>query len=235
MKNKKPLPQKPVYLVAETSSLILEYQDEIEQLVSTPNLHTLVVTIATDHVTQPDCGYLNELICVFQHSPKLIKQLVYAISFKFLEVPNSELYIKEEDWKSDPDYWLWFRQLGIESPVAPFFVHDHEARFLCLAGDLLAEGRCKAEPLKNPEKCWIRFEGEELKLIANRLFEACFLYHIYCHGLGFDPRYTIELLITDLGIPISYKQVREEYKKKIKQGFQMHIIRKNKDGTKTVL
>jgi hypothetical protein len=218
MNNKKPLPQKPVYLVSETSPLIPQYENVIEQLNNTADLHTLMVTIATEQVTDKECGYLNELICVFQHTPKLIKQLVFAISFKFLEVPDSELYIKEEDWKNDPDYWLWFRELGIQSPVAPFFIHDHEARFLCIAGDLLAEGRCKTKPVNNPEKCWISFEGEELKLVANRLFEASFLYHMYCHGLGFDPRDTIEWLITDLGIPISYKQIRDEYKKKIKQG-----------------
>jgi hypothetical protein len=44
------------------------------------------VTFTTKQVNNIECGYLNELIAVLQHPPKLIKKLAYATSFKFFEV-----------------------------------------------------------------------------------------------------------------------------------------------------
>ncbi len=231
----KAFPNKPIYLVSETSVLHAEFADTIAQLKNTPNLHTLLMTFTTKQVNNLECGHMNELIAVLQHHPKLIEELVYATSFKFLEVPDSELYINEEDWQSDPAYWRWFNSLYKQSPVAPFFLHGYKERSYCFIGDLLADGKGEVKEMDNDKGELIGFEGEDLQLIANRLFDSCVWYHVYCHGSKFDPRDTVEWLIADLGIPISYKLVRKEYQKKVTHPLYLRLTRTEEDGTKTVL
>ena len=231
----KAFPNKPIYLVPETSVLHADFADTIAQLENTPDLHTLLVTFTTKQVNNLECGYMNELIAVLQHHPKLIKALAYATSFKFLEVPDSELYIKEEDWDTDPAYWRWFNNLCNQTPVAPFFLHGYRERSYCFIGDLLADGKGEIKERDDNKGELIGFEGEDLNLIANRLFDSCVWYHVYCHGSKFDPRDTVEWLIADTGIPISYKQVRKEYQKKVTQPLYLRMVRKNEDGTETVL
>ncbi|MHB8258756.1 MAG: hypothetical protein ACYDCN_00070 [Bacteroidia bacterium] len=231
----KAFPKKPIYLVPETSVLHYEYEDVIAGLKNTADLHTLTITFPTKSVTDLRCGYLNELIAVLQHHPTLVKQLVYAISFKFLEVPDSELYIKKEDWINDPAYWRWFNEMREQSPVAPFFLHGYRERSYCFIGDLLADGKGEIKQIDDDKGELIGFKGEDLNLIANRLFDSCLWYHVYCHGSKFDPRDTVEWLIADTRIPISYKVVRKEYQKKVSKPLYLRLTRTEADGTRTVL
>ena len=73
----------------------------------------------------------------------------------------------------------------------------------------------------------VSFEGEELKIICERLFTACWMFHMYCHGSSYNPRTFIEALISEYGLPIEYDEVRKKYKEDVKAGIKLRVVPEN--------
>jgi hypothetical protein len=229
MNNKKPLPNKPIYLVAETSPLIEEYANVVDMFTADESLHTLVIHVPPDAVSGKDVDMITELVCALQHAPHLIERFVFALEFKFLQVENSELYFDDMYWKTDSAYHRWFQKVG-EGYANIFFIHDRDARFYALAGDLLADGKGDIRHDEGDKASYIGFGGKELNLLCDRLFTACWMFHLYCHASGFDPKHMIEGLIAEFDLPIFYKHIRDKYKKDIKAGIRLRIVKETEEG-----
>ncbi len=207
--------EKPVYLVPASEPFIREF-DETFSRFAKKDMHTLVVTVDTESVYRGDVAMLQQLLMALQHQPHLIEKLLFCLDIKFTPIENSGIHIPESYWKSDATYYRWFHKLSA-SPLILFFLNDEDARFYLLAGDMLADNLL---PLVADEKgkgkaC---LEGDELMEVLHRLFAACWMMLIYCHGSGFNPEPYIQSLLADLGLPLTFEQVYEKYMTDIEKG-----------------
>lgn len=58
----------------------------------------------------------------------------------------------------------------------------------------------------------------------NRLFNACWFFHPYCHNTGYDPKAYIEALLAEFDISITYEQVRQQYEEDVTKGIQLRAV-----------
>jgi hypothetical protein len=159
-----------------------------------------------------------------QHRPQLIEKLVFALDFKFRQVADGDLYYQEMDWKSDPKYYNWFFTMSTQ-PHLLFFIRDHDARFYFLMGDLLAANKVSAKEIKPGKRHAINFNEDQLQLMANRFFNSCRLFNLYCHGSGFKPQPYIESLIAEYSFEETgmNKMLFEQYYEDITKGVQLFM------------
>ena len=54
------------------------------------------------------------------------------------------------------------------------------------------------------------------------LFRSMLL--IYCHNTGFDPQLYIEGILAEFNLGFTYEQVKEEYQKKIDEGYDFRAF-----------
>jgi hypothetical protein len=205
----------PRYLISAKNPMIKEYR-QVMKMLGEPDKHTLIIDFPPDVIDKQDPGQVNELVLVMQHYPELIEKYLFGFKLKFPEVADSELYLGEEVWGSEPKYLRWFQKLSV-CPVALFFIHDEAMRNYFLLGDLFADNKVTVE-MKPSGKAMLALEGEALQTVCERLFKACWLFHIYCHGTGFDPKDAIESVLADLDTPITYEMVEKEYQNHIEKG-----------------
>ena len=224
----KALPNKPVYLVPKTSPVIAKYAATFQMFEKDESLHTLNLIIPPNVVSSMDSSLMNELLPALQHYPHLIERFIFSFEFKFSQIEDSELYFQDLDWKTDAMYYRWFCKVG-EAPIAIFFIHDRDARFYALAGDMLADGKCEIKKEGSDKTALIGFKENEVQELCGRLYMACWLFHIYCHGSGFDPQPAIESLIAEFDLPIIYEDIRKKYLKDIETGIQLRIVKKQND------
>jgi hypothetical protein len=205
----------PRYLISAKNPMLKEYSDVMKML-SRPDKHTLRIDFPPQLIDDMNASQVNELVLVIQHHPHLIEKYLFGFELYFPEVADSELYLGEEVWGSEPKYLQWFQKIS-ECPVALFFIHDTNMRNFFLMGDLIAHGKVQVNV--NPDgKGRLEMYGDEMQIVCGRLFNACWLFHIYCHGTGFNPKDAIESVLADLDTPVTYDMVREEYESHIKKG-----------------
>ncbi|MEP7229186.1 MAG: hypothetical protein ABI691_02975 [Ginsengibacter sp.] len=207
--------QKPVYLAPASEPFIREF-DETFNRFANKDMHTLVVTVDTDSVYGGHIAMLQHLLMALQHQPHLIEKLLFCLDIKFTPIEDSGIHIPESYWKSDAAYYRWFHKLSA-SPLMLFFLNDEDARFYLLAGDMLADNLLHLVPSEKG-KGMACLEGDELMEVLHRLFAACWMMLIYCHGSGFDPEPYIQSLLADLGLPLTFEQVYKKYIEDIEKG-----------------
>ncbi len=207
--------EKPVFLSPASEPFIREYDETLRRFAE-KDMHTLVVTVDTDSVYAGDVAMLQQLLMALQHQPHLIEKLLFCLDIKFTLIENSGIHIPESYWKTDAAYYRWFHRLSA-SPLMLFFLNDEDARFYLLAGDMLADNLLHLVPSEKG-KGMACLEGDELVEVLHRLFAACWMMLIYCHGSGFNPEPYIQSILADLGLPLTFEQVYEKYLADIKAG-----------------
>jgi hypothetical protein len=215
--------EKPIYLRAPDDPLIDSFAIDYG-LVASSTMHTLNISVPFDIVKEKDTSYFHRLLEGMQHYPKLIEKYIFSIKINFTD--DQDMDIPEEVWKSSPEYIRWFKALG-SAPCGVFFLEDHDARGYFLMGDLLADGN-----LPTTDDGLVEFSGENLNLVCNNMFKACWFFHIYCHNTGFDPQPYIEALLAEFDLPVEYSQVRKQFEEDVAKGIKLKVVHKSKDEEK---
>lgn len=213
---------KPFYLVPANEPFLRSF-DALFTRLAEPEMHTLIMEVHTKLVDAGDVAGLQQVIMALQHQPHLIEKMIFALDLQFTEVEGSQLFIPAEAWKGDATYMHWFRKLA-DSPVMLFFLHDEDARFYTLAGDILAENQLEVKEGDLKGTQMVALEGEHLNQVIQRLFNSCWWMLIYCHGSGFDPEPYIQGLLADFGLPLTYEEVYEAYQKDIEKGLHFRTV-----------
>ncbi len=216
-----PQNEKPVYLAPASEPFMREY-DEIFSWFSKEEIHTLELTIDTYSVYEGKVAMLQQLIMALQHQPHLIEKLFFCLDLKFTLIEDSGIHIPASSWKKDTAYYRWFHKLSA-TPLMIFFLNDEDARFYMLAGDMLADDLLQPD-LDENGKGTACLEGDELAEVVQRLFAACWMMLIYCHGSGFNPEPYIQSLLADLGLPLTFEQVYEKYISDIEKGINFRAM-----------
>jgi len=213
---------KPFYLVPANEPFLKKY-DPLFLRFAEPEMHTLNLDVFTKLVEAGDVAGMQQIIIALQHQPHLIEKMIFALNLKFTEIEDSKLYVPAEIWKVDPLYLQWFRRLA-DSPVMMFFLHDEDARFYTLAGDILAENQLETKEGDLNGTQMVALEGEHLEMVMERLFNSCWWMLIYCHGSGFNPEPYIQGLLADLDLPLTFDEVYEAYQKDIEKGLSFRTV-----------
>ena len=221
MTNRPNKSNEPIFFVAPDDEIIENWEETFELLSKEEN-NTLVIDIQPELVENLDVITVQEFVMVLQHYPELIDKFIFSLKLNFPEITGSELYLPEEHWKNDPKYYRWFHKMN-SFGVMLFFLHDSESRFFFIAGDLLADEKLKFESTPGSKKAFIDIQGENMQIVCDRVFTSCWLFMIYCHALNFDPKFAIESMISDFGLPISYDDVNNKYLQDIKTGFYLRL------------
>lgn len=211
-----PIKETPFYVMSASATFIRTF-DELFTRFEEGGMNTLSMIVDKEMVENGDVTHLLQLIMSLQHKPQLIEKMIFSLDIKFTEIEDSDLFLPETYWKTDVEYYRWFRKLGI-SPVMIFFLQDEDARFYTLAGDLLADNRLEVKPGDMKGKQLVGISGEALEEIMNRLFNSCWWMLVFCYGSGFNPQPYIEGLLADLDLPLTYEQVYEAFKEDLKKG-----------------
>ncbi len=205
----------PFYVVPASEPFLRDY-DELFLRFAAEDMHTLVLNVHKEMVSDGEVAGLQQIIMALQHQPHLIEKMLFCLDIRFTEIEDSELYLPPTYWKGDVAYYRWFRDLAA-SPVMLFFINDEDARFYALAGDLLADNELELKPDTKGKKM-VGISGEQLEEVMNRLFTSCWWLLAFCHGSGFDPKPYIESVLADLDLPLTYEEVYEIYKEDAKKG-----------------
>ena len=216
-------PNRPKYFFLPGSEKLKMYEGLIKSFCN-PEIHTGYLSVPVSAVEAGDqCG-LAEIVMTLQHYPLLIEKFLFMFEFVFEEIEGSTLVLKENDWKGDRLFMNWFNNMS-NFPFLFFFIHDRDARGYFLMGDMIADGRIKSKLKDNdPKKPMITVEGEAIQILAGRLFQTCEMLLIYCHNTGFDPQLYIEGILAEFNLGFTYEQVKEEYQKKIDEGYDFRAF-----------
>ena len=212
---------KPLYFIAANDPLVAQYGEVFKQF-AVEDKHTLIMSIDKDMVLNGDVAEMQQMIMALQHHPQLIEKMILSIEVKFVEIEDSEIYLKETYWKQERAFQTWFNKL-MSFPVMLFFLSDADSRVMALAGDMIADDMLKITVDDN-KHAQLGFEGAKLQEVLDRLFTASWLMLIYCHGSGFDPEPYIQALLADLGLPIEFADIHKKYKADIKKGIKFRAV-----------
>lgn len=218
---------KRIFFLPPGDAIIAAYKNVIGYM-NKPEIHTLNLPIPPDVPEQQDVSMMAELLLALQHYPSTIEKMILSLQFKFQMFENSELYFPEDDWKTAPVYYRWFNKMFKQFTPTIFFINDEDARFYCLAGDMLAAGKVKLTGETDGKRSAMEFTAKQTEILAARLFNACHLMMIYCHGSGFNPASYIEGMIALFNLPVEYSDVYKAYEHDIKNNVKFRIAPKIK-------
>lgn len=196
-----------IYLLEPTDPAIEKNSDLFLHL-HREDAPTLDIDVPVSDVEAGNVAGIQHLLMAMQHYPQLIGKMLFSFNFRFTEVLNSQLYIPEMHWKTDPMYYKWFQKL-IAIPFILFFIADEDARFYALAADILEEGEVDVVTDSRDGRVCITCTIEQTRLIEERLFNACCSLVLYCSGSGFNPKIYIEGVMALLNASFTYNDVEE--------------------------
>lgn len=199
----------PNYFLPPDYEKVLKLAEECYQL-GYSQTHTLTITATKDVVEERNVYFIQEFIMCLQHYPNLIKKLAFSISIDILDQFGEPM--NEDQWKGHKLPIMWYHQMAT-LPVTIFFLSDSDARGYVLMGDLLEK---KKDTIDGDE--YIKFEGEEVDVLCNRLFDACWMFMAFCHNTGFDPENEIKALLADFDLPVTYERIKEHFDKDVVKG-----------------
>jgi hypothetical protein len=214
----------PVYIIPKDAPEIDAYRETFKYL-DDNKCQGLTLCVHQDMVKDGEVMMLQEMIPAMQHYPQIIEQMILGIELKFTEIEDSGIYFPDSYWKREVEYYRWFHKM-FDMPLVLFFLHDEDARFYCLAGDMLADKAVTVTgEVDRGGRSTIEFTNEQVGLMASRLHHACWLMLVYCHASGFDPKSYIEAMIAnfDFHKKLSYETVYKAYKKDIEGGLKLMI------------
>ncbi|MCF8258875.1 MAG: hypothetical protein K9J06_15070 [Flavobacteriales bacterium] len=213
-----PKEHQPLYLLPPSDSLITDFASNYGMLADPAN-HTVTFSVPKEVVLEGDTGMIHELILTLQHYPGLLEKLLFSIDLTFLTEYDTE--IPEEEWKGIEVPVRWVHSF-ISLPCVYFFLKDHDVRSYFLMGDMVFDG--KVTP--SSEGDHVKVEGEALETLADRVFNICVFFMLYCHNTGFDPSETIQRTLTELDLPfaLTLNDIRTEYEKQIRDGVEIRAV-----------
>ena len=212
------------YLLEPHNPVLDQYRDLFTQL-RNQDTHTLDLVLPFCDVQAGKVGTVQQLLMALQHHPHLIGKMLFSVNLNFTETENSNEYIPETQWKTQPAYYTWFQKL-VEVPFILFFIADEDARFYALAADILLQEEVDAVTDKSDGRTCVTFTREQTAKLEERLFEACCSLLLYCSGSGFNPRIYIEGVMALLNASFKYDDVENGYNKLVDKG-AFSLVRKN--------
>lgn len=214
----------PILLVPQNSKLITQWEQAFAYYES-PEVHTFSIDVHEDLVKRKQVNMIQEMISALQHYPHLIEKMIFSLEFKFTEVEDSDLYIPENCWKFDNNYYTWFSELS-KLPIMIFFINDADARYYALLGDMLANGSLPVTTIENNERSEISLEGVEWKKFVERLFNSCWMMLLYCHNTGFNPEPYIQSLLADMDVSGLWDDIYKKYQEDVRKDVRFRSISK---------
>ena len=186
--------------------------------------HTLNLTINPETVDTLDVARIQQLSFAIQHQHALIEKFVFAINFNFRQVSGGELYYQELDWKSELKYYNWFFRMSSQ-PHLLFFIEDHDARFYFLMGDWLAAGKVNVQHTGGKVPA-VNLNAEQVQEMANRVYNCCRMFNLFCHGTGFNPKPYIEAVIAEYNFEESNMQtlLDQQYLDDLASGIKLSVV-----------
>lgn len=218
-----PPEQSPNYLVAPGDERIAKFPRDYGMLARSET-KTMTISVPMDVVKSYNVYYLQEIIMLLQHFPRMIEKWIFAIEIQFKN--QDGIAMGEDDWKGHAIPARWFHKLG-SLPCMIFFIEDLDARHYMLMGDLLADQKIK--PVTGREEDGVLVEGEMMREVMHRLFNSCWMFMLYCHNTGFDPQPYIEALMAEFEASFTYEQVLQQYQEDIAKGIKI-MAQPMKDG-----
>lgn len=206
---------KPVYLIEPGDELINKFRTQWGMMASSER-NKLVLNVPAFMVQKGEVAMLQQLVMQLQHFPKMIEKWLFSIELRFADAASIPL--QEADWKGVPEPMRWINTM-MSLPCIIFFLEDRDVRAYALMGDLLADKKLEVQGARK-----VAIEGENLVLLCNRLYDACWFFHLYCHNTGFDPRMPIEALLAEFDLPVTYEQVYEQYLQYVKDGVHLKAL-----------
>ena len=214
----------PVYIIPKDAPEIDTYRGTFKYL-DENKCQGLTLCVHQDMVKNGQVAMLQEMIPAMQHYPQIIEQMILGFELKFTEIEGSEIFFPDTYWKREAQYYRWFHKM-FNMPLVLFYLHDEDARFYCLAGDMLADKAVTVTGgLDRGGRSTVGFTMAQVNILAARLHNACWMMLVYCHASGFDPKNYIEAMIAnfDLHKKLSYETVYKAYKKDIEEGLKLMI------------
>lgn len=213
----------PLYFIPATDPAIAYWKPLFEQF-ARADTHTLSFSINPETVDTLDVARIQQLTFALQHYPAILEKFVFAIEFQFREIADSQLYYQEPHWKSEPKYYQWFFTMASQ-PHLLFFIQDHDARFYFLIGDWLSSGKVTGKDTGGKLQP-VSLNAEQVQQMAQRVFNCCRMFNLYCHGTGVDAQPYIESLIAEYNFDESnmYQMLGEQYEEDIKNGIKLSMV-----------
>ncbi|MDB5247571.1 MAG: hypothetical protein JWQ40_1965 [Segetibacter sp.] len=206
----------PYYFLAPGNPVIAKYRKVFESF-NEPQNHTMVLNACRKMVEAKDVVMVQQIVLALQHYPHLIHKFLFCLEFTFTVVEDGDEYISEQHWKNRPAYYQWFRKC-MELPFMLFFIHDEDARFYSLIGDVLASKDVRH--VQNGKAGYERFKlsDEQMQLLQDRLFHSCLALLVFCQGSGFNPGIYVQGILASFDAVFTYEDVLSEYAKDVLKG-----------------
>ncbi len=216
--------KRPNYFIAPDDKRVTRFRNDMGILAHSAN-HTVNLQIPVQYALNGVVALPQEYVLCFQHFPKLLEKFLFGFQIQFLTPDN--IVMTDDEWKGVSAAMQWFVKLN-EFPVMLFFLKDSDARAYCLFGDLI-DKRDKEASSDN----MIAFNGEQIQILCDRLFQSCWTMLMFCHNTGFDPEPYVEAVLADYDLPFTYQQVKEKFDADLKKGIEFRVLKKGdelKDG-----
>lgn len=195
------------------------------EMMAAPDMHTLNLDVPPEVVDGEEVAMLQEIMMALQHYPHLIDKMLFAVKLRFTQIADSKLYFQDSDWKGDPKYWRWFHKMG-SFPLVFFLLHDNEARLYTLIGDMMADERTDYKQEKGSKHGYIGLEGKQAEAMYERLHTACWMLLMFCHNCDYDPKPTIEAILAEYDLGLTYELVYKKYKEDADKGLFFRVRKK---------
>ncbi len=215
--------QTPIYLIPKSDPSVKQWEQAFTYF-EAPEIDTFTIDVYEELVAFKHVAMVQEMITALQHYPHLIEKMMFSIDFKFTEIEDSNLYLPEDCWKSEPKYYQWFAELS-KLPIMVFFINDEDARYYTLLGDMLASGDLPVTPLENNERSQISLEGVEWRKFIERLFNSCSMMMLFCHNTGFNPEPYIQSLLADMDVSALWDDIYKKYQEDVMKNVRFKAVK----------
>ncbi len=216
----------PIYLRRKSAPEVRQHRDVL-QMVAQQKSGLLMGGVTPEVVRENIMASIQDLVMATQHYPEALEALIFGLDIGFQYTAEDPTPMPEYDWRGHAPVARWIHQISSRLPILLFFLADNDLRFYALAGDLLAD---EAIPFSDAPEEEVPFPvpkghraftfpppvAEEL---AERLYIASYLMHIFCHGTGVDPEPYIHALLAEYYFTgLNYEDIRERYENSIRNG-----------------
>jgi hypothetical protein len=162
---------------------------------------------------------------VAQHKTDALRNVIFGISFKFLNIPITEPMGSQENVFLSPKLLTWFAHLG-EIPMTYFFIKNPNFGIHVFMSDLILDGSLDVIQNKEEGMTFYGFKGNHMNLILNRMFDGAVHFIEFCYGTEVDARPHVDFAIQsmragfqlDENVPPSklftYEDIEAEWRKK---------------------
>lgn len=222
------------YLISKDDPIFKEIERKfsatLEHLVQKPK-KSFAFTVAAEVVSSNQTDLMNEIVLLAQHKKVWIDRILFGIRLKFKKSPENEELYEYGEWQMEKDIQLWIRKIGEGISVSCFFLREWEARFLSIAGDILADDRMKIVTRRD-DRMQLETSLEDQRVIIDRLTESSKMFLHYCHPSGFDPKQAIEAVLAEFEVPpsLEFKIIKMLYDEEVRRGIFPYAVKRSEEN-----